>query len=280
MLYKTMHNSGRHLVWRKQEKNKGVQNLMSDTTVNRKKNVLGIIAVVLSVLAFSGGIFIVPPYLFGIPSIILAICSIKEKHKKTLAIISLSLSIIAIAFSTAMLSYAFLHENESLNTEPTNASEKTSDQEQIKINTEDTPKNAADSRDFLSGYSWIMSDGSLLILNNDDTFIWWEDPKVKDDYFCSGHYEVLNGELAIEKIRNIESFDDGLFDRQKAVTKKDVFCLTLNNEVRMIDGKDELKDLNPKITYYYLAFPYGQTKEAAGINIQTQNEIYIKKSAD
>lgn len=110
-------------------------------------------------------------------------------------------------------------------------------------NTSTTPSLASE----IIGYDWEAGDGSLLELHSDGSFVWYQDPKVTDDYYYSGTYEVYMGQEAYDHVtKNLSSYGvtgpelDDVFDRNSDYSLENFCCLVLTNEELIIDKENTL----------------------------------------
>lgn len=111
--------------------------------------------------------------------------------------------------------------------------------------------------DYLTGYNWESSDGSLIELNTDGTFRFYQNSGNKNDNYYSGSFEVKSGQNAIEYITSEwgpTEEDQRTVMNRFGVEDKDYYVLILNNEQRIINGQNNLEKAS-KVEYfgYYVA---------------------------
>lgn len=136
--------------------------------------------------------------------------------------------------------------------------------------------------DVISGENWQANDGSLLELNADGTFKWYQDPDDKTDNYYSGTYRVYNGQAAIENIAKefaeynfTEKEQLDMIARNKDWNKDIYYNFILQNEECIVDGKNVL-DTDVKITPY-LGFYYEDERYLDLANMMTANYVGFTK---
>lgn len=136
--------------------------------------------------------------------------------------------------------------------------------------------------DIISGGNWEANDGSLLELNDDGTFKWYQDPDDKTDNYYSGTYRVYNGQAAIENIAKefaeysvTEKEQLDMIDRNKDWSKDIYYNFILHNEECIVDGENVL---NPDAkTTPYFGFYYEDEKYLDLANMRTANYVGFTK---
>lgn len=249
----------------------------SSTSLNQKQNNNGIISLILGILAL---------LTFSKPliSIILATISIiigKKYQKETgnntvgplLGIIGIILSIlVAIIF----IFYIFWTEEfiENVKTEYFKIIE-----ENDYYNPEEKVQESFDLR----GNSWIADDNSVLYLNNDQSYIWYQDDKVHTDNYYVGNYEFYTGIDAINYIAtNLKEYRITVEEQQKIIqnsnyTMNDYYVIILDCTKTKINGIEQIPS-NNKIYYYgfydealqYLSLVNIATNNQAGFTLQNK----------
>lgn len=198
--------------------------------------VLGIVSFITGALVIGG--------VFGILSIIFGIIALCKKEKSPLPIIGIVLSVLGIIISiVCMMVYnIFFGAIDEVGTELVD--------ELSKIETGVTPK------DVISGKTWEEDDGSLLVLNKDNTFKYYRDKDDLTNYYYEGTYKVYCGEDAVEYIsEDLEDYgvtekeQRDIFDRNEEYNVDNYYCLVLNNKTCMIDGENTMEE--PVMTPYF-----------------------------
>ncbi len=112
--------------------------------------------------------------------------------------------------------------------------------------------------DELSGNDWEANDGSLLCLNEDSSFDWYQKAEDLTNNYYSGSYKVYNGKDAIEYITSelseyalTREEQEALISRNSEYTYDNYYCLVLDNEECMVDGENILDASQPSRTPYY-----------------------------
>lgn len=133
-----------------------------------------------------------------------------------------------------------------------------------------------DTKSFdIKGYSWIGDDKSILYLNKDNTYHWYQSDNNHEDNFYSGIYEVYTGTTAIDYIaEELEQYgitkeeQYQLFQNQDHQLK-DYYLIILEN-TKTIINKEEQPNTNNTI-YYYGLFN-DKTKYLDLVNIATNKD--------
>lgn len=242
-------------------------------STNKKLNNNGTVSLILGLVSF---LFISYPLIAIIFSIISII--IGKKHKKEtgnnsdgpiIATISLSLSIIYIIL-TIVYTITFNNYNETnyleqiLNKYNNNYFEYNEDYF-------DEYKNSKESFN-ISGYSWLGIDNSILYLNNNYKYNWYQNDQEHNNNFHSGNYEFYTGEEAINYIStNLPEY--GLTEKkQRNIIEnnnyeiKDYYILILNCNKSIINNQEQ----NMNNTIYYYGF-YDQNLNQLNLTNITTN---------
>ena len=69
-------------------------------------------------------------------------------------------------------------------------------EEETAENAQDTETHGANEENPFAGNSYVMGDGSVIYLEADGTFIWYQDDAVHEDHFVTGTYDAYRAELA------------------------------------------------------------------------------------
>lgn len=109
----------------------------------------------------------------------------------------------------------------------------------------------------IKGHSWKASDGSVLLLKDNDNYIWYNDSKMDEKNYSYGNYSVYNGYEAINYM--IKNFSDLGFsyDRQMKFFESDdydinnYYILVLNCDKMIVNGEESN---NKKDSYNYYGF--------------------------
>lgn len=133
----------------------------------------------------------------------------------------------------------------------------------------------------INGYSWIGIDKSVLYLNNNKTYIWYQDDQDHNNNFHSGTYEFYTGTDAITYIANnlpeyglTKEVQENMIET-KNYDSKDYYLLILNCNKSII-GNEEQNTTTNKI--YYYGFYNEALKQLDLINMTTNTnaQFYIK----
>lgn len=217
---------------------------------------LGVTALIMSILGFFGGIFIIPPFVFGIPALIIAIIGIVYKRDKILAIISIVISTMSLITALLIIFIGITFTNEPEINEDTYIL--------IEIN------------DNLTGFSWQLGDKSTIELDRDGSFVWWRLENVRNDQYYQGTYEVFIDDEAVTALISTGYVSPQGLD-SLIETYNQVCCLVLTNEKCVVDQVDTIANEEPIKTYYYILFTDEEKNSAYGINVRTQHEIELTK---
>lgn len=124
------------------------------------------------------------------------------------------------------------------------------------------------------GNSYIANDNSYLILNKDNTFIWYKDKENKEEYY-KGTYNLYRGENAIKYISSQLSIYDISEEEQRIIINNNemndaidhYYLLIIKNEKLIINEKEE--SLSKETKYY--GFATEDYKELDFYNLDSNN---------
>ena len=246
--------------------------------MNQKQNNNGTISLVLGILAL---LTIGKPLI----SIILAIVSIiigrkyrKETGNNTvgplLGIIGIILSILVVVIFIFYIFFMAEGFIENIKTEYSKIIE-----ENDYYNPEEKNQESFD----LKGYSWIGDDNSVLYLNNDQSYTWYQDDKVHTDNYYVGNYEFYTGIDAVNYIAtNLNEYRITVEEQQEVIqnsyyTIVDYYVIILDCTKTKINGVEQIPS-NNKIYYYgfydeprqYLSLVNIATNNQAGFTLQNK----------
>lgn len=125
----------------------------------------------------------------------------------------------------------------------------------------------------ISGYSWLGIDNSILYLNNNHKYSWYQNDQDHNNNFYAGDYEFYTGEDAINYI-SINLPEYGLTEeKQRNIIKnnnyeiKDYYILIINCNKSIIDNQEQ----NLNNTIYYYGFYNNNLNQLNLTNIQTNS---------
>lgn len=133
----------------------------------------------------------------------------------------------------------------------------------------------------IKGYSWIGEDSSVLYLNKDNSYTWYQSDTIHDDNFYTGNYEVYTGIDAINYITdNLKEY--GMTEEeQKSIFQNseyeldDYYLLILNCTKIVINGVEQIPQ-KPQLIYYGLYDETGKSLALVDINTK-KKEIFTLK---
>lgn len=116
---------------------------------------------------------------------------------------------------------------------------------------------AADSKDILSGTSWLSSnDESQWVFHEDHSFYWYRTKGVTDDNYFSGTYEFHIGQDAMDYLTNelseygvTEDEMQEVISRTEAYTIDNFVCFSTTNQSVLLNGEEQLTE--DKVTSYF-----------------------------
>lgn len=115
------------------------------------------------------------------------------------------------------------------------------------------------SGDRLSGNKWESSDKTLLSLEDDGSFKWYKSSSDRKDNYYTGTYKVMNGQSAIDYLSEEHGLDKTGQENalaQYAVSADEYYAVVLDNEERIVNGEDTLKEKNSAVYYGYYKDKY------------------------
>ena len=250
--------------------------------------VLGILSIVLCCMY--GG------FLFGIPGAILGIVSlVKHENKMGMAIAGIITSYVGIIYGIVLLMtvmmtvrvgmeqfnsewYQMMEElygvpRESQGTLPNNDAKLP--EEEVTENAQETETHGANEENPFAGNSYVMGDGSVIYLEADGTFIWYQDDAVHEDHYVTGTYDAYRAELAESYLMIYLGVygktEEELAERYQGIkkdetyTKEDFICLVLHNESVIAEGKEQAAEpYDTNYMGYYVNESYDAVNMADG----------------
>ena len=232
--------------------------------------VIGIVSIVLGfipVINIFAIIMAIVGLILGIVAIATKNKGEKEKSQKSIGIVGCILNGVAmvvgiVSFIMFVSNFATIFNNEK---------EKFVNNPEVKealgdiydsmseINKDKINYNVADE---ISGNKWKLKDGSLIILNKDNTFSWYKEETDLSDNYYLGEYRVYQGENAIKYIANdlskyciTEEEQRDTIERNSKYHVYNYYCLILENEKCIVDGKNTM---NTPTTSPYLGFYFNE----------------------
>lgn len=116
-----------------------------------------------------------------------------------------------------------------------------------------------DGTERVEGAKWQAEDGSLLVLNDDGTFIWYQDGGNRDDDYYTGSYQIYFGKKAINYIAEELSqygldkeAQEEMIGHGKARAKTKYLCLVLDQKEYILNGRNTLKQSETRPFYGFL----------------------------
>lgn len=127
----------------------------------------------------------------------------------------------------------------------------------------------------LEGSEFMVPGGSKIVLNEDGTYFWYENPAVTDDNYFAGKYMYFTGAEARKYLINdLPSYKltdttlDGFFDKtdkEKYYTTDKEMVIVMSNTESMINGQK----LNVTPAHYFGYFD-GQYYDAVSLENQSR----------
>ena len=130
---------------------------------------------------------------------------------------------------------------------------------------------------YLRSHNWRETNSNSYIVFESDTFTYYKDKGVYDNYYYKGHYEFYSGKAAVDYVVNdLSEYGvtrdeiQGLFDRNAKYDESNFVCLVLQNEECIIDGQNTTTDYT-KAPYYgfYLKNNSVEALDIANMNTAT-----------
>lgn len=235
---------------------------------NKSSQTIGIVALVLSILAFFTSFIVVPGILFGLIAIILSIVVFAKKGKKGLAIASLIVSIIAIIGSIIwIVFYVFLGSLDSEKIENSGIF--------------DYVENIAETDNKFYKSEWMFDDGSVITFEEGNKFTWYQDADVTNDNYYKGTYKVETGSTAVAEIKKTEEFTNDFFtsfyETYPDTLLSDIYHLELTNTTTKLSGVEKTITDGSSGSSYFLFFDNSSTTDAAGYNLGTLSILGLSK---
>ncbi len=134
--------------------------------------------------------------------------------------------------------------------------------------------------DDIKGYSWSVNNESLLYLNSDYTYIWYENDNNDKDNYEKGEFKTFRGEKAVEYIANTlkefgisEEEQESIF-KNKNYNINDYYLLILtSNEIK----KSGMESQNITNTKYYCGIYQKEEKRIDFINMSTKEKVIFTR---
>ena len=135
--------------------------------------------------------------------------------------------------------------------------------------------------DRLSGNNYIVGDGSILMLKNDDSYIWYDNSNMDDKNYSSGSYDVYRGYDAVQYIaKNLSEYGMNYDSQMKFFDGDDdidnYYLLILNCDKMIVDGKDSDKKEDKYIYYGFYDddnFKFINIKSKENLNLRFKNKF-------
>lgn len=201
----------------------------------------------------------------ALTSIIISFTSKNKKNATTGRILGIISLIISVLFIIVPIIFSFL---------TTNILDEIIKEETI-IEQYDTDNPSNTSFD-ISGYSWSVDDASVIYLNRDKTYQWYQNDMNKKDDYKQGKYWIYTGEEAIYNITdNLKRF--GITEEQQwslfqngTYQLKDYYLMILS--VDKVITKENETSPSQSFLYYY-GFYQEQDKTLTMINMDTTKPV-------
>lgn len=250
--------------------------------VNSDTNVSIILAVV--------AIFTITIPFISIPCAIFAIIKgKKEKNGNTsiiLGILSLIVSILITLIWIVIIMFGFflVFDNDGLIDDLDKYLDKYGKKYEDKIEDffddgEKDFKRKEDEKAFdIKGHNWKASDGSVLLLKDNDSYVWYNDSRMDENNYSYGSYSVYNGYEAINYMINNFSDLGFSYDKQMKFFENDdyninnYYILVLKCDKMIINGEDSN---NKKDTYNYYGFYVNNSLKMIDISSGENNNFIL-----
>lgn len=249
-----------------------IENNPQTTKTNTNDTTISIVLGILSCLFFFIPFISIP---LAIVSIITGINNQKEEKKFPLVILlgitSIILSILAIALIIFLVAFTADHIEDF---------DDDYQKDNIIDNHNDYYNRQKASID-IKGYSWLADDNSMLYLNSNYTYEWYEKDVDHEDNYHKGKYTTYQGKEAVKYIaENLKEF--GLteekqndFFNEGDYDLNNYYLIVLTCEKLKLKGEE--KDGNNNVAYYYGLYDE-ETKKFNGANMATGTKVsFIRK---
>lgn len=139
----------------------------------------------------------------------------------------------------------------------------------------DNKKEEKDSFD-INGYSWKGDDNSILYLNPDESYVWYQDDSNHQNNFYLGIYETYNGNDAIQYIiQHLSEYglteqEQRSFFQDKNYDLEDYYLIILNCTKTVVNGQEQESSDGSKL--YYYGFYEEETRRLDLVNMKTRNK--------
>ena len=238
------------------------QPIKTSSGIRTTSLVLGIIACFLSFIP----ILSIP---LAIASIITGIAAKKEDNKLSIGVILGFISIIITIILIACIFFLFAL----IRTEE----RQFKNDFQIDDATEDFYHNFMNPEEHIAdikGYSWLADDKSMLYLNADESYIWYQKDEDHKDNYYEGHFKTYKGEEAIKYISsNLKEYGLTEEDQRKIIENKDIdnyYLIIITCEKMIQNGKEE--SVTNNVAYYYGLYS-DETKRIELTNLSSKLKI-------
>ena len=117
---------------------------------------------------------------------------------------------------------------------------------------------ASFSEDVFKNHKWYETNSDSYLVPEGDSFKYYKEKAVLDDYYYSGHYKLYVGKQAYDYVTGdpdmaqyaVTAEDlDGLFERNEQYSVDNLVCIVLDNEECIVEGKNT-QDGNIITPYY------------------------------
>ena len=141
-------------------------------------------------------------------------------------------------------------------------------------NTEEFEKNG----DYLTGNSWEGTDGSLIDLETDGTYKFYNSSANKTNNYYSGKFEVFNGQNAIDYLVKEYGFNE---EGQRSVMQEfqvedqNYYVLVLNHDECIVNGENILTEPT-MVEYFGYYSPNGEYLNFTSLKTMGQMDFYKK----
>ncbi len=242
------------------------ESIKKETSTNNSNisTILGILSCVF---------FMVP--LVSIPLAIISIVTgINQKKKSNKFVVGILLGIISIILTVVIVSltvWAFVYAIDNINDTKDNDYQI----DDIIDNFNDFYKKQTEKFD-IKGYSWLADDNSILYLNSDNTYTWYEKEEISDDNYYKGHFKTYQGEQAIQYIAStLKEFGVTEEEQRRLFQNEfydidDYYLIILTCETAKIEGTEK-NDV--AVESYYYGFYSKIKKRLDLVNMSTANKV-------